>query len=383
MHRTTYEISVSKGLRSFIFTTLAISSPFYLSSLGYNSIQVGIALFVSMASSSIIVYVFPRLNINNKPRMFLLATLLSVSLLLLILEHNIIIYIIAIIIGGISLSGRDLTANLAIEQYTISYYETERKSRNHAFSLYNFSAYGVAAIASFSLYFYKVPDYNLLFGIDLIMAIGQFIPYALVKFPNTIRKSSTVRVDDPEVASNIKSIKYLFSMDAFGAGLVNTAIIALWFEYVYHITLSSAGILFLIVNIVTAISIILSSKLSNRMGVVRTMVYTHIISNVFLMMIPIIHSLMISEIFLFLRQTTSQMDVPARDSFTNTIIPEEYRVTANSTFNSMRTASMVPGPIISSILIDSLPGAVFYSTGSIKLLYDILFFKKYRNFRKQ
>ncbi len=383
MHRTTYELSVSKALRSFIFTTLAISSPFYLSSLGYNSVEIGVALFVSMASSSLIVYAFPRLNIRNKPRMFLLASLLSIGLLLLILEHNIIFYIIAIIVGGISLSGRDLTANLAIEQYTISYYETERKSKNHAFSMYNFSAYGIAAIASFSLYFYKVPDYNLLFAIDLIMALAQFIPYAMVKFPDIVQKTADVTVIDAETASNIHSIKYLFSMDAFGAGLVNTAIISLWFEYVYKISLSDAGILFLIVNIVTAISIIISSKLSNRMGVVRTMVYTHIISNVFLLMIPIIHSLIISEIFLFLRQTTSQMDVPARDSFTNTIIPEQYRVRANSTFNSMRTGSMVPGPIISSILIDSFPGGVFYSAGSIKLLYDILFFKKYRNFRKQ
>ena len=176
-------------------------------------------------------------------------------------------------------------------------------------------------------------------------------------------------------------MKYLFSMDAFGGGLVNTAILSLWFKYVYNITLSEAGIIFLIVNIVTALSILLSSRLSNRMGVVRTMVYTHLISNVFLILIPLYHSLVFSEFFLFLRQTTSQMDVPARDSFTNTIIPGEYRIKANSVFNSVRTGFQIPGPLISSILIDAFPATVFYSAGSIKMIYDVLFFRKYKDFR--
>ena len=380
MHRTTYELSVSKSLRSFIFTTLAVSSPFYLSSLGYNSIEIGIALFVSMVSSTLFVYLFPAIKIRNRTRAFTLAALLSLSLVLLILYHGIIFYIVAVIVGGISLSGRDLTANLAIEQYAISHYETDRKSKNHAFSIYNFSSYGVGAAASASLLLYRVPDYNLLFFIDFIMAVAQFIPYAMVKFPEIEKKKINVVMDD-KTSGNVRSMKYLFSMDALGGGLVNTAILSLWFKYVYNITLSEAGIIFLIVNIVTALSILLSSKLSNRMGVVRTMVYTHLVSNVFLILIPIYHSLVISELFLFLRQTTSQMDVPARDSFTNTIIPGEYRIKANSVFNSVRTGFQVPGPLISSILIDAMPATVFYSAGSIKMAYDLLFFRKYRNFR--
>lgn len=380
MNGTTFHLSISKSLRSFIFTTLAVSSPFYLSSLGYNSIEVGIALFVSMASSTIFVYAFPHIRIGNRSRALVLATLLSLSLIVLILYHNLILYIVAVAIGGISLNGRDLTANLALEQYTISHYEVDRRSRNHAFSLYNFSSYGTGAAASASLLLYRIPDYNLLFLIDLVMALLQFIPYAIVKFPDIERKKINIAMDE-KTSGDVKSMKYLFSMDAFGGGLVNTAILSLWFKYVYNISLSEAGIIFLIVNIVTALSILLSSKLSNRMGVVRTMVYTHIISNVFLILIPLYHNLLFSEFFLFLRQTTSQMDVPARDSFTNTIIPGEYRIKANSVFNSVRTGFQIPGPIISSLLIDAVPATVFYSAGSIKMIYDVLFFKKYRKFQ--
>ncbi|MHB8562196.1 MAG: MFS transporter, partial [Thermoplasmataceae archaeon] len=102
---------------------------------------------------------------------------------------------------------------------------------------------------------------------------------------------------------------------------------------------------------------------------------------VFLILIPLYHSLVFSEFFLFLRQTTSQMDVPARDSFTNTIIPGEYRIKANSVFNSVRTGFQIPGPLISSILIDAFPATVFYSAGSIKMIYDVLFFRKYKGFK--
>ncbi len=230
------------------------------------------------------------------------------------------------------------------------------------------------------------PSYDAMKHADLLIMIGssypyiQFIPYVTVKFPDTEKKKIDVVMDE-KTSGNVRTMKYLFSMDALGGGLVNTAILSLWFKYVYNITLSEAGIIFLIVNIVTAFSILLSSKLSNRMGVVRTMVYTHLVSNVFLILIPVYHSLIISEIFLFLRQTTSQMDVPARDSFTNTIIPGEYRIKANSVFNSVRTGFQVPGPLISSVLIDALPATVFYSAGLIKMGYDLLFFKKYRDFR--
>ena len=380
MHRATFVLSLSKSLRSFIFTTLAVSSPFYLSSLGYNTIEVGIALFVSMVSSTIFVYAFPHLRMNNRFRALVLAALLSLSLIIMIVYHSLIIYMVAVVVGGISLNGRDLTANLALEQYTISHYEVDRRSKNNAFSIYNFSSYGVGAAASASLLLYRIPDYNLLFLIDLVMALLQFIPYLVVKFPEMERKKINVVMDE-KTSRNVSSMKYLFSMDAFGGGLVNTAILSLWFKYVYNITLSEAGIIFLIVNIVTALSILLSSRLSNRMGVVRTMVYTHLISNVFLILIPLYHSLVFSEFFLFLRQTTSQMDVPARDSFTNTIIPGEYRIKANSVFNSVRTGFQIPGPLISSILIDAFPATVFYSAGSIKMIYDVLFFRKYKGFK--
>ncbi len=153
--------------------------------------------------------------------------------------------------------------------------------------------------------------------------------------------------------------------------------ITLWFKLVYSATLTQIGFIFVIVNIVTAISIILSSVISNRMGLVRTMVYTHLVSNVFLVLIPLVHSFAIGQIFLYLRQTTSQMDVPARDSFTNTLIPQEQRIQSNARFVMVRNFFQIPGPAIGGAILEFYPPLLFIVAGGSKILYDLMFFGRY------
>ena len=164
-----------------------------------------------------------------------------------------------------------------------------------------------------------------------------------------------------------------------GGGLVNTSIIALWFGVVYHVTLSEAGLIFIGVNIITAFSIIVSGYLASSIGLVRTMFYTHIISNVFLFLIPIFHSLIWSELLLFIRQSTSQMDVSPRDSFVNSIIPEDSRVRGNSSFLAYRNAGQVPGPGLAGIFFEVFPSGIFITAALTKIAYDLTFYLKFRD----
>jgi MFS family permease len=135
------------------------------------------------------------------------------------------------------------------------------------------------------------------------------------------------------------------------------------------------------VNIVTAISVILSGRLSKNLGLVRTMVYTHLFSNVMLFLVPVFHSLVISELFLYLRQTTSQMDVPPRDSLINTKIPKDARVASNSILLGVRNGMQIPGPGLAGLLFEVFPEGVFFSAALIKIAYDVAFFARYRTYR--
>ena len=131
-------LTFTHSTRSFIFMTMAITSPYYLSSFHYSAIEIGFVLFLSLLSSSIFVFLYSRINSTLKIRSVILSALLIVGFLILIILNNPIFYVMGIIIGAISLSGRDLSAYQPIEQYTISHYETEQRSKNMAFSIYNF-----------------------------------------------------------------------------------------------------------------------------------------------------------------------------------------------------------------------------------------------------
>ena len=374
MKFATWMLSLNRTVRAFIFSILALTAPYYLSGMEISPVYIALVIMVSGISSTAFVYGFSRLAIGERRKLMILSLLFSASLFLLFVYHGIALYIIAIVLGGIPLSGRDFTHNQAIEQFSISVNENERRSKNFAFSLYNFGSYASAASASASIFFFYESNIQAFYEVCFFLSLVQFVSYGLLSIPMDTRKAERrQKLKNRDVSI----LSALFSIDSLGGGLVVTSMITLWFKLVYSATLSQIGFIFVIVNIVTAISIILSSVISNRWGLVRTMVYTHLISNVFLVLIPLIHSFAIGQIFLYLRQTTSQMDVPARDSFTNTLIPQEQRIQSNARFVMVRNFFQIPGPAIGGAILEFYPPLLFIVAGGSKILYDLMFFGRY------
>ena len=377
MVKESFLLSITKSLRSFIFATMAISSPYFLSQYKFNSFEISAVLFLSILSSSLFIAMYGKIRISLRFRSFLLSALLILGFLILLIFPDPIFYVIGIIIGGISLSGRDLSAYQPIEQYTISHYETVQSKKNTVFAIYNFGSYAAASIGTLFLFLSgSSVSFTVIFLLDLFLSVIQFIVYILVNFPSFQSKKETSVIPE-DMRGHVQTLTALFSMDSVGGGLITTSMLTLWFKVVYNVDLSTAGFIFLIVNILTAVSILISSKIQTRIGLIRTMVFTHLISNGFLLIMPIVHSLLWSEIFLYLRQTTSQMDVPARDSFINTFIPKEARIAANSSFTSARSASQIPGPLIGGIALEVMPTTLIFAAGGVKAIYDLILFKKY------
>ena len=373
-------LSVTKAIRSFIFMSLSISVPFFLLTFGLNAVQVSMVLLFAIGISTLFIFLYTILRMKIKEKLVMMALLLTGAIALLYAYPTLPGLLIAIVIGAISLSGKDMATNQSLEQYTIGRVSRDQRQKNLAFSLYNFFSYGSGTAASAFLFLVGAKSFPDIFLVLLILAALQVVIYMAIKFP--LQKENQVSGEVlPETRKRIKTLGSLFFVDSLGGGLVNTSIIALWFEVVFHITLSQAGLIFIGVNLITAVSIIISGYISSSIGLVRTMVYTHIISNVFLFLIPIFHVLAWSEILLFIRQTTSQMDVPARDSFVNTVIPEESRVKGNSTFLAVRNVGQVPGPGMAGALLEFFPPAVFMVAALTKISYDVAFFAKFRENR--
>ncbi|MEM0159054.1 MAG: MFS transporter [Thermoplasmataceae archaeon] len=372
-------VSITKAIRSFIFTTLSIVAPFFLSAKGVSVVNISLIILISIAISTGYLYAFTALNLKARTKLFLLSGLFSFSLLILYLLQNPLSLVLAILIGAIPLAGRDLTVNMSIEQYAISAVFSKQSEMNLMFSIYNFGSYTSGALASAFLFLFGSDEYGTIFLIIFIMSLLQFIIYISVRVPDIKKREHKAALSDPVTRSNIRSLALLFLVDSLGGGLVNVSIITLWFKTVYHVSLSQAGFIFILVNVITALSVIVSGFISNRMGLVKTMVYTHLVSNVFLFMVPLFHSLIASEIFLYLRQSTSQMDVPARDSFVNTFIQRDARIASNSAFAAVRNGGQIPGPGVAGLLLETFPMGVFFSASLLKIAYDIAFYLKYRN----
>ncbi len=174
----------------------------------------------------------------------------------------------------------------------------------------------------------------------------------------------------------------LFSLDAFGGGFVVQTVVAYWFHLRFQVSPAALGAIFFATNLLAGISALMAARLARRFGLIRTMVFTHIPSNLLLVLVPLMPSLPLAVALLLLRYMISQMDVPARQSYTMGLVDPEERSAAAGVTGVARTTGAALSPGLASAMVASgawmsLP---FFLAGSIKLAYDLLL---YRGFRHQ
>jgi MFS-type transporter involved in bile tolerance (Atg22 family) len=373
-------ISSSRTLRSSVFTLLSISAPFYLDSLRLNYIEIGLILLLSAVTSTVFIYLIPRLKMTAISKIFLTWGLLSISLIILVVNDGLPEFILALLIGGLSLTGKDMSPNASIEQYTIGSYYPDQREKNNQFSYYNFLSYGGNMAASLAIFIFTGLTFSSIFMVGLILTLAEAVPYMLVRFPNPKPRPKGQPPNETE-RKIVSRLTVLFGADSFGGGFVNTSMLSLWFLAIYSLKIQETGLIFVVVNLLTMVSVLISGRLSTRIGLIRTMVSTHLVSNAFLIMMSFVHVLFLSEIFLFLRQTTSQMDVPARDSFINTIIEPDSRMYTNSHFLAARNISNIPSPAVGGLIIDFYPLVLPAVAGAIKSVYDVALYAGFRKYK--
>jgi hypothetical protein len=179
---------------------------------------------------------------------------------------------------------------------------------------------------------------------------------------------------------DVAVLSALFSADAFGGGLVSQSLLSLWFHVRYGASAAELGIVFGAANAITAASLIAAPLIAERIGNLRTMVFTHLASNVLLALIPFGGSLALSAALLLARQSLSQMDVPTRQAFMAEIFDEEERVRAFAVTNTFRSLAGLPGPLLVGAMLSSgLLAMPFVLSGAVKAGYDSSIYLLYRD----
>jgi len=172
----------------------------------------------------------------------------------------------------------------------------------------------------------------------------------------------------------------LFALDSFGGGFVVQSFAAYWFYLRFGVDPKTLGTLFFAANVFAGLSALVASRLANRIGLVNTMVVTHLPSNVLLMLIPLMPTLPLATLMLLLRFSISQMDVPTRQSYTMAVVPPAERAAASGITGVARTTGAALSPLFAGLLFahPSLINIPFYIAGSLKIAYDLLLFRSFR-----
>jgi predicted MFS family arabinose efflux permease len=177
----------------------------------------------------------------------------------------------------------------------------------------------------------------------------------------------------------ILKLSGLFALDAFGGGFVVQSLAAYWFYLRFHVNPATLGGIFFWANVFAGISALLASRLAARIGLIRTMVFTHLPSNILLILVPLMPNLKLAIGVLLLRFSISQMDVPTRQSYTMAIVRPEERSAAAGVTGVARTTGAAIAPTLAGFLLGqpSLINLPFFLAGGLKIAYDLLLYRAF------
>ena len=387
MQRLHY-IFISKASRTSVASLLSILTPIYLARLGYSALYVGIGLTAILAGNAFfnILLTWYGDYLGRKRSLLVFSLLVIVSGVLLSSTIFLPLILLGLFLGNISTTGTEAGPFQSIETGVLPILEPEER-RNRAFGVYNFIGYGASSIGAFAA---SAPDY---FQDSLLASRLLYLVYGLVGVLLLViyRRIGNIESQEtgprkiglgnvrPEARRDITKLSFFYSIDAFGGSLVSQFVLSYWFNQVYKVSLSSLGEIFLAVNVVTAFSTLAAPVLAEKLGNLRTMVSTHLLSNVFLIMVPLAGSFLAAIAFLFLRQSISQMDVPTRQAFMAQLFTDEERVPANAVTNTSRSLSgTLGGPLTAVMFMVGASSLPILTGGFSKILYDVLVFRSYR-----
>lgn len=380
-------IFISKTARVSVSGLVSVMTPIYLATLGYSPLEVGVSLLVIVGGNvfSNILLLRYETRAGRKTFLIVFSVLMAASGALLYVTASLPLILFAFFIGNISTTGTEAGPFQSIETGVLPTL-VSANNVNRAFGAYNFLGYGAASVgalaASVPAYFQNsIQVFHLLYLVFGLVGLMLLLLYAGLGNIEPARNLATKqpRQSSAKATRDIRRLSVLYSVDAFGGGFVTQSLLSYWFFLAYQVSLSSLGVIFFVVNIITALSTFGASLIAERLGDLRTMVSTHLLSSVFLAIIPFTGTLATALLFLFLRQSVSQMDVPTRQAFMAEIFDENERIAANATTNTFRSVGgLFGGPISGALFAVGILALPIVTGGVSKILYDIAIFFSYR-----
>ena len=382
-------ILTARGIRAFTDGYVALLLPYYLTLLGYSALEVGVIATATLFGSGLL-----TLLVGVFAYRFRLHVLLTAACLLMLVTGigfatvtDFLPLLLIAVIGTLNPSSGDVSVFSPLEQTLLSHAVTS-EHRTALFSRYSLVGQLIGALGALAA---AAPGILAQWDILELKAAVQamFIVYglsALVALALYRRLASAgSRGDEVRTAplgpsrGVVYRLAALFSLDAFAGGFAVQSLLALWLFLRFDLSVEATGTLFFWIGILAAASFLAAPAIARRIGLVNTMVFTHLPANVFCVLIPFMPTLPLAVLFLLLRAALSSMDVPARTSYVMAVVSPAERPAAAGITAVPRSLAAAVSPAVAGYLLTLSPfGWPLVICGALKIVYDLTLLGMFR-----
>ena len=388
---------VTRFARLFAYGSLSVILVFYLIGLGLTEVQSGLVLTLTLAGDVVVsLFLTTRADRIGRRRMLIIgAILMAAAGLAFASTHNLLFLIIAGTIGVISPSGNEVGPFLSIEQAALSHI-VPATARTEVFAWYTLAGSLATALGALCGGFVTqvlqrtsltpVASYRAV--VILYAALGMLLALLFTRLTAMVEVDASSNGAVPRASLShvfgitrsrnvVLKLSSLFALDSFAGGFVVQSFAAYWFYLRFGVEPATLGAIFFWANVFAGISALVASRLAARIGLVRTMVFTHLPSNILLILVPLMPNLSLAVLVLLLRFSISQMDVPARQSYIMAVVPAEERSAAGGFTGVARTTGAAISPLFAGFLFarPSLISVPFFLAGALKIVYDLMLYR--------
>jgi MFS family permease len=371
---------LTRFTRLVAYGALSVVLVLYLTTLGLGPSQIGLLLTLTLVGDTLVsLWLTTRADRFGRRRTLIIgAALMAAAGLVFALTANFVFLVIAGTVGVISPSGNEVGPFLPIEQAALAHV-VPTDLRTEVFAWYTLAGAFATALGSLSAgVVSQTRPYRAV--LLLYAALGMVLAIWFT------RLSPAVEPAAPETSAFlglgpsrriVLRLAGLFALDSFAGGFVVQSFAAYWFYLRFGATPATLGAIFFGANLLAGLSALLAARLAARFGLVRTMVFTHLPSNVLLILVPLMPTLALATLVLFMRFSISQMDVPTRQSYLMAVVKPEERSAAGGVTGVARTIGAGVAPVFAGLLFaqPALINVPFFVAGTLKIVYDVLLYR--------
>jgi MFS family permease len=393
----------ARVVRMFAYGMLGVVLVLYLAETGLSAVRIGLLLTLTfLGDAAISLWLSTRADRWGRRKILVAgAALMTAGGLVMAATGDFTLLTIAATIGVISPTGNEVGPFLAVEQACVTQIVPDR-SRTTTFAWYNVAGYGATALGALlsgglaetlqHAGWTALASYRVLFvGYGVLGLVIGAMSASLGAEVEAPAGGETKKTGGPVTAllglresrGRVLRLSGLFSVDAFAGGFIVQSFLVYWLHRKFGTTEAQLGGIFLGTSLLSGLSALAAVPLARRIGLVNTMVWTHLPSNVLLMLVPLMPTQGWAIAMLLLRHTLSQMDVPTRQSYVNSVVAAAERAAANGVAGTARQLGASPAPVLAGPLMGaaSVSGVAFFIAGGLKIIYALALWRSFRRVR--